>query len=340
MASALSSKTARAYSTNESKAPAYWMIGVLWRVLATGIQTGGSFCLLDQLCSAGSGPTCHKHPQDEGLYVVSGSVSFQAGGLEFVAGPGSFVSVPRHTEHSFVADHEANLLNFYLPAGFDLFLMGSAPPAESNALPPADLPMPPRAPIEGLSKDYGGLPLTQDRSTRSDPDAAATPVVTSAATADAYWHVGGRWAVLASGASTGGSYCMFEVIMPRDAEITPHVRDDVDEVFFVLEGSADMLLDDRIESMRQGSMVFAPRGTVAALRVTSATARLLIIHTVPGYERVLACFGTKATASGLPGAGYKPLETSEQRVRDLHADIGLRQVIGTDWSAARRQTVS
>lgn len=331
MANAISNKTARAYLADESKAPAYWMVGVLWRVLATGIQTGGSFCLLDQLCSAGSGPTRHEHPQDEGLYVVSGSVSFQAGGLEFVAGPGSFVSVPRHTEHSFVADQEANLLNFYLPAGFDVFLMGSAAPAQANTLPPADMPMPPRALIEGLSNDYGGLPLTQDRSTRPNPDAAALPTVVSAATADAYWHAGGRWAVLASGASTGGSYCMFEVIMPRDAGITPHVRDDVDEVFFVLEGAADMLLDDRIEVMGPGSMIFAPRGTVAALRVTSATARLLVIHTGPGYERVLACFGTRATASGLPGTAYTPPEISEPRVRNLHADIGLRHVLAADW---------
>lgn len=203
---------------------------------------------------------------------------------------------------------------------------------QSNTLPPADMPMPPRALMEGLSKDYGGLPLTQDRSTRPNPDAAATPAVTSAATADAYWHAGGRWAVLASGTSTGGSYCMFEVIMPQNAEITPHLRDDVDEVFFVLEGSADMLLDDRIEPMTPGSMAFAPRGTVAALRVTSAAARLLIIHTGPGYERVLACFGAKAATTGLPGAGCEPLAISEQRVRNLHADIGLRRVIATNWS--------
>lgn len=339
MANAISNKTARAYLTDESKAPGYWMIGVLWRILATGVQTGGSFCLLNQVCSTGSGPTCHEHPQDEGLYVVSGSVSFQAGGREFTAGPGSFVSVPRHTQHSFIADQEANLLNFYLPAGFDVFLMGSAVPAQQpNTLPPADTPMPPRALIEQLSNDYGGLPLTKDRSTQPNPDAAALPAVASADTADTYWHAGGRWAVLASGASTGGSYCMFEVLMPQDAGVAPHLRDDVDEVFFVLEGTADMLLDDRVEVMTPGSMVFAPRGTVAALRVTSPTARLLIIHTGPGYERVVSCFGTKAPTSGLPDAGYVAPPISEQRVRNLYAEIGLRQSIAVDWSAAQRRT--
>jgi hypothetical protein len=50
---------ARAYVTAAATAPAYWMIGVLWRIMATGIQSRGLFCLLDQQCAAGSGPTRH-----------------------------------------------------------------------------------------------------------------------------------------------------------------------------------------------------------------------------------------------------------------------------------------
>jgi Cupin domain len=119
------------------------MIGVLWHVLATSVQTGNAMCLLDQLCSKGSGPPRHTHPQEEGLYVASGKVTFNAGGVELVAGTGSLVTVPRHTEHSFIVDDEAILINFYFPAGFDLWLMGSALPAQRNELPPPEAPMPP-----------------------------------------------------------------------------------------------------------------------------------------------------------------------------------------------------
>ena len=139
---ALSKQTSRAYATQTETAPGFWMIGILWRMLATGIQTGTAMCLLDQSCPAGSGPTRHAHPQEEGLYVASGTVSFQAGGTSFKAQAGSFITVPRHTEHSFVVDEQAILINFYFPAGFDVWLMGSAVPAHRNELPPKDLAPP------------------------------------------------------------------------------------------------------------------------------------------------------------------------------------------------------
>ena len=92
MDTAPSTATAHAYVTAASSAPAFRMIGVLWRLQASGIQTGGSFCLLDQQCSPGSGPERHDHPQHEGLYVADGSVSFQAGGAAFKGRPGSWRS--------------------------------------------------------------------------------------------------------------------------------------------------------------------------------------------------------------------------------------------------------
>ena len=314
-----STKTARAYVTTATTAPAYWMIGVLWRVIPTGIQTGGSFCMLDQLCSAGSGPTRHDHPQDEGLYVLDGSVSFQPGGATFSAGPGSFVAVPRHTEHSFVVEEQAKLINFYLPAGFEMFLMGGAAPAMANTLPPADLPMPPHELLVKLSEDYGGMPLTRERSTRPNPDAIAQPLVAHAATADASWYEGCRWSVLADGSTTGGSYCLFEVSVEQGQGIALHLREGVDEVHCLLEGEVEVQLDGHQKAMRAGAVSFAPRGTATSFRAKSATARLLVIHTAPGFERVLKAFGT-----GMPGTTtpVKQPTGDDKRVSDLLAEVG------------------
>ena len=90
----ISQRTSRTYVTHADTAPGYWMIGVLWRVLATGVQTGNSMCLLDQVCSQGSGPARHVHQQDEGLCVASGSVTFNAGGAEIAAGAGRLSLYP------------------------------------------------------------------------------------------------------------------------------------------------------------------------------------------------------------------------------------------------------
>ncbi len=85
----------RAYLTTPETAPGFWQLGNLWRVMASGIKTANSFCLIDQLVTPGGGPGAHAHPADEGLYVVSGHCTFHAGGETVSAGPGTFICVPR-----------------------------------------------------------------------------------------------------------------------------------------------------------------------------------------------------------------------------------------------------
>ena len=155
--------TARAYVMRPDDAPAFWQIRNLWHVVATGVQTGGSFCAIDQIVNTnGGGPPTHYHTQDEGMYIISGHCSYSPAGEALLAGPGSFVSIPRYAEHSFVVDApDTRFLNFYLPAGFDVLLMGLAVPALRNELPTAEdhVPLPPRRLVEQLSRDYGAVPV-------------------------------------------------------------------------------------------------------------------------------------------------------------------------------------
>jgi quercetin dioxygenase-like cupin family protein len=47
------------------------------------------------------GPPLHRHPTtDEGFYIAEGEITFQIGDQELVAGPGSFVFIPRGTVHT------------------------------------------------------------------------------------------------------------------------------------------------------------------------------------------------------------------------------------------------
>src|ERR1700761_8649209 len=100
--------------TNENS-PAFWLIDNLWMPLAGSYLTNGNVCLIEQVCGTGiGGPCTHAHPFDEGLYVIEGQCTFHAGGKTVVAGPGSFVSIPRLVEHSFTVDvPHSRLLNFY-----------------------------------------------------------------------------------------------------------------------------------------------------------------------------------------------------------------------------------
>lgn len=323
----VSKRTSRAYLAHADTAPGYWMIGILWRMLATGVQTGGAMCLLDQMCPPGSGPTRHSHRQDEGLYVASGKVTFNAAGQESVARGGSLVTVPRHTEHSFVVDEDEVLINFYFPAGFDLWLMGLASPALANQPPPPDAPMPPYDLMKRISDDYDGLPLTKERSTSANPSAIAQPRVVSRQTAENFWFGDGCWSILADAASTGGSYSVFEVEIRRASARHPQIHDDTDVAFYLFAGEVEIFVDDEIMKLIAGSFVFVPRGSVYAFRAASDTARFLHIHTSPGYERLVRAMGTPADEPVLPATDWKQDEPALDDVKQLCADIGLRQVV-------------
>lgn len=330
--------TPRGFVSRPDDVPAFWAIGNLWRVMASGIHTDNSFCLLDQLVTdLGGGPCTHAHPTDEGLYVVSGHCSFQAGGQKISAGPGCFVGVPRFAEHSFVVDAPGTqLLNFYLPAGFELFVMGFSHPAERNELPPPGLPMPPRRLVEQLSRDYGQIPVlglpaadppgADNMATKPLPEAVVQPFATHADSAPAYWYEGGLWTVLADSASTDGSYSVFEQLLPQGAGAAPHVHFDADEMFYVLDGAVEYLVGDRLERAAKGDFMFVPRGTVTAHRVTSSTARMLALYTPAGVERLVRSLGVQAEQRISPPMGWRTPSVPDGVRERLFADLGYRTV--------------
>ena len=121
--------------------PAYWMVGILWVMLATGEQTGGEYSMMWELCPKDSGPVPHYHDQDEQFYIMDGEITYLANGEELKAGPGTFVLIPRGTVHSFRIDSEtATLLNSYTPAGFERTITELAEPAQAREIPPTDRP--------------------------------------------------------------------------------------------------------------------------------------------------------------------------------------------------------
>ncbi len=130
------------YEVNIRAGKPYWMVDILWVVLAERATTGGAYSLMWQLCPQGSGPGPHSHDQDEGFYVLDGQVTYQAGDETLVATTGSFVWIPRGTVHAFKVDSPtATLLNSYTPAGFEQAILHAGIPATHLELPPPGLGM-------------------------------------------------------------------------------------------------------------------------------------------------------------------------------------------------------
>ena len=130
------------YELNHTQSPSYWQVDILWTILASGEQTGGSYSLMEELCPKDSGPPPHYHDQDEGFYIIEGEITFVADGRTIKGVSGSFISIPRGTVHSFRVDSDtARILNSYAPAGFERTISELAEPAPERFLPPKGRPM-------------------------------------------------------------------------------------------------------------------------------------------------------------------------------------------------------
>src|SRR5437763_14005735 len=74
---------------NAGEGKAYWVVGDLYTILASGADTGGAYALIHATVPPGGGPPPHVHRrEDEAFYVLGGEVAFHADGRDVGAGAG------------------------------------------------------------------------------------------------------------------------------------------------------------------------------------------------------------------------------------------------------------
>jgi quercetin dioxygenase-like cupin family protein len=109
---------------------------------------------------------------------------------------------------------------------------------------------------------------------------SSKPFVTRPADHQPMQVVGERISVLAHSANTG-SYEVFLQEGPEGAGPPPHFHP-WDESYYVLDGEVDVLLGERMITLRAGEFVHVPRGTVHNFRMRTASARFLSISSGAG----------------------------------------------------------
>ncbi len=104
-------------------------VGGVTLLKAATESTGGSFTLLENHVPPLAGPPRHVHArEDEMWFVLEGDLRFRADEEILHAAQGSFVFVPRGTEHCFqnVSDVVARVLVMFTPSGMERFFEGHA----------------------------------------------------------------------------------------------------------------------------------------------------------------------------------------------------------------------
>jgi quercetin dioxygenase-like cupin family protein len=126
---------------------------------------------------------------------------------------------------------------------------------------------------------------------------------------------GDRVTFYLTGRDTDGKYTAFLVETPPGGGPPPHVHEQDDEWFHVLEGEVEFLTGGKWTRVEAGSSVFAPRGSLHAFRNVGGTMLRQLIHTAPsGFENFFAAMATEWQAEGGPDM---------ERIVSLSADFGI-----------------
>jgi quercetin dioxygenase-like cupin family protein len=105
--------------------------------------------------------------------------------------------------------------------------------------------------------------------------------------------------VKAGGADTGGSIAVLEATSAPGFVAPPHVHHDTDELFYVLDGTFEILVGDTVHRAPPGAFVFVPRGTVHSPRVAGDRPGRVLVAMVPGgAERAFDEFAEVAARLG------------------------------------------
>jgi quercetin dioxygenase-like cupin family protein len=96
------------------------------------------------------------------------------------------------------------------------------------------------------------------------------------------------------GEDTGGRYAFFEVnVPPMDIGPPPHIHNNEDVAFYIVQGRFTFSLDDNEFNAKPGDFVFLPRGLKHWLRNESDTiGRMLIFSSPAGFENFYDAAGT------------------------------------------------
>ena len=118
--------------------------------------------------------------------------------------------------------------------------------------------------------------------------------------ADGFWWQGGLYRIKARAETTGGALGVVEARLYRGFGPPLHVHRREDEAIYVLDGEVRFRQGDDELLAGPGTWVWGPRDVPHAFKVESEHARMLIVVTPAGFERMFEVGGVPLRESPEP----------------------------------------
>lgn len=134
---------------------ARWWFAALAVIKATAADTGGQLTIVEVTEPPGAEAPLHvHHREDEGFWILEGSVTLQVGDDTIEARAGDYAMGPRDIPHRYtVGPDGCRMLFICVPGGFEGLVRDMSVPAESRTLPPPSEPD--VAEVARIAQEYG-----------------------------------------------------------------------------------------------------------------------------------------------------------------------------------------
>jgi mannose-6-phosphate isomerase-like protein (cupin superfamily) len=118
------------------------------------------------------------------------------------------------------------------------------------------------------------------------------------------WVLGDLYEFKATGEDTGGMFALWETtIPPGNPGPPPHIHHNEDEVFYLLEGELELMVEGRASVVGAGTFVYIPKGTLHTYRnAGTRPARFLGMVAPSGFEGFFEEVGEPARHGSSPPA--------------------------------------
>jgi quercetin dioxygenase-like cupin family protein len=114
-----------------------------------------------------------------------------------------------------------------------------------------------------------------------------------------------------------------EAVLPEGASPPLHIHDDLDDSFYILEGSMVVRSGDEVSFGTAGTWVPFPRSVPHTFRVIDRAARALLVHTNDSFMSAVRALGHPARQEEVPTTVGGPDPEVLTRTLALH---GIRNI--------------
>jgi quercetin dioxygenase-like cupin family protein len=144
------------------------------------------------------------------------------------------------------------------------------------------------------------------------------------------WFLGTLATIRVPGGAVDGRFALIEFLFPRHASPPRHTHPQ-DESYVVLDGLITIESGEHRFTLTTGGVAVVPMGVVHTFRVDSNTARVLVLSTPSGLERMVLDGSIPASAPTLPPPDApRPTADELSRIFEVHGQVNCGPPLAPD----------